>query len=90
MNNKRKLKHTISLVCSELFADGIAIAHYHGKTDKENTEALLASIIVIHSDYIKRVSHPEPGIRPKDYFDKLIADFNKQVEEIADQLNNLV
>lgn len=89
MNNKRNLKHTISLVCSDLFAEVVAQSLYHAKTDKETYEALLASIIVTHNDFIKRVSHPEPGMSPKEYYDHLISDFNKRVEEVVDQINNL-
>lgn len=88
MNNKRNLKRTINLVCSDLFAEVVAHSLHHGKPDKETAEALLASIIVIHSDFIKRISHPEPGMKPKEYYDFLVKDFNKHVEEVVDQINN--
>ena len=48
-----------------------------------------SSILKIHSDFISRISHPEPGMKRKVYFAKLVEDFNKNVNEIIDQLNGL-
>ena len=89
MANKRKLKKSISIVCSDLFADCIASSLYNGQPEKDNVKALLASILLIHSDFVRRVSHPEPGMTPKAYYQAIIADFNKQIAEVADQANNM-
>lgn len=51
--------------------------------------ALLASILVIHNDYVRRVSHQEPGLSPKLFYKDLVNNFNKQVSEIVDQVVNL-
>ena len=75
MANKRILKRKINYVCSELFSEVVA-ASYSIKADDENVKALLSSILVIHNDYIRRVSHD------------LITKFNKQVSEIIDQISN--
>ena len=89
MANKRNLKRTINYVCSDLFAECIATSLYSNIQEKYNVNALLTSILVIHNDYICRVSHPEPGITHKVFYKKLIADFKKQVEELSDQVSNL-
>lgn len=89
MANKRNLKRTINYVCSDLFAECIATSLYSNIQEKDNVNALLTSILVIHNDYICRVSHPEPGMTPKVFYKKLIADFKKQVEELSDQVSNL-
>ena len=89
MANKRNLKRNINYVCSELFSEAVAASMYSSKTTEEDVNALLASILVIHNDYICRVSHPEPGITHKVFYKKLIADFKKQVEELSDQVSNL-
>ena len=89
MANKKDLKHSIRAVCSELFAEGVATSLYGNKENQADIEALLSSILVIHSDYIRRISHPEPGMAPKKYFKTLIEDFNKQVSELVDQINSL-
>ncbi len=90
MSNKRDLKKAINYICSDLFAECVAAALYGGDTPyQENVDALLSSILVIHSDFISRVSHPEPGMKPKLFYKDLTEDFNKQVTEIIDQINNL-
>ena len=90
MTNKRNLKRTINYICSDLFAECIA-ASLHGsvKTPNEDIDALLSSILIIHSNYICRISHPEPGMKAKTYYKVLINDFNKQVSELIDQITNL-
>ena len=87
MANKRILKRKINYVCSELFSEVVA-ASYSIKADEENVKALLTSILVIHNDYIRRVSHVEPGMPATKFFKDLITKFNKQVSEIIDQISN--
>lgn len=87
MNNKRDLKRTINYICSDLFAECVAASLYSGKPDQENVKALLASILNIHTNYICRVSHPEPRMKKKLYFQDLIKNFNKDVSEVIDQIN---
>lgn len=87
MANKRILKRKINYVCSELFSEVVA-ASYSIKADEENVKALLTSILVIHNDYIRRVSHVEPGMPVTKFFKDLITKFNKQVSEIIDQISN--
>lgn len=87
MSNKRDLKRTINYICSDLFAECVAVSLYSGEHEKENTEALLTSILNIHTEYICRVSHPEPGMKKKLYFKDLIKNFNKDVDEVIDQIN---
>ncbi len=89
MTNRKDLKRTINYICSELFAECIAASLYGGQQDKQNTEALLTSILRINDDFVKRISHPEPGMPKKKYFQVLIHDFNEQVSEIIDQISNV-
>ena len=83
MANKRTLKKTINYICSDLFAECVAASLYSGKP------ALLTSILSIQSDFIRRISHTEPGMKNKVYFQNFMKDFNKQVSEIIDQIGNL-
>ena len=89
MANKRDLNRSINYVCSDLFAEGIAHSLYDEKPVEENVEAILTSILKIHSDFVSRISHPEPGMKCKTFYKKLVEDFNKNVNEIIDQLNGL-
>ncbi|MBF1569764.1 MAG: hypothetical protein HXO21_00025 [Prevotella sp.] len=89
MSNKRDLKRTINYICGDLFTEGIAASLYGEERNNDNTEAILTSILVMHSNYIRRVSHVEPGMPAKVYFNDLKDKFSKEVNEIVDQLNNL-
>lgn len=88
MANKRNLKRNINYVCGELFSEVVA-SSYTAKADEENVKALLTSILVIHNDYIRRVSHVEPGMKAKTFFSNLTNSFNKQASEIVDQITNM-
>lgn len=89
ITNKRELKRTINYVCSDLFAECIATSLYNGASNKDDMEAILSAILSIHNDYVCRISHPEPGMKPKAYYKDLITNFNKQVTEIIDQISNI-
>lgn len=89
MANKRNLKRNINYVCGELFSEAVAASMYSSKATEEDVNALLASILVIHNDYVRRVSHQEPGLSPKLFYKDLVNNFNKQVSEIVDQVVNL-
>jgi len=89
MTNRKDLKRAINYICSDLFAECVAASLYSGKPDQENVDALLSTILRIHSNYIRRISHVEPGMPAKKYFRNLTDGFNKQVGEIIDQIGNL-
>ena len=89
MANKRTLKHAINGICEELFAECIAASLYGAEKHKENADALLFTILKTQSNFIARVSHPEPGITTKAYYKDLREKFSAQVSELADQINNL-
>ena len=88
MANKRSLKSSINSICGELFAECVAVSVYYN-CDKQNADTLLRTIMRMHSDYIMRISHPEPGMSGKKYFKKLISDFNNSVNEVVDHMKNL-
>ena len=87
MANKRKLKQDINIVCADLFAECIAASLYGSEKDEDTVNGILTSIIVVHDDFIRRISHPEPGLPQKTYFTKLKVAFTKQATEIIDQIN---
>ena len=77
MANKRNLKRNINYVCSELFSEAVAASMYSSKTTEEDVNALLASILVIHNDYVRRVSHQEPGLAPKLFYKDLVEELQQ-------------
>lgn len=91
MANKRVLKRQINYICSELFAEAIAASNYASRDDVgDNLNVLLKGILRMHSDYIMRVSHPEPGIKPKKYYNLMIESLNKDVNDVLDQIGNML
>ena len=52
-------------------------------------EALIHSIVKLQGEYIRRISHVEPGMPAKKYFRILADSFTRDVNEIIDQINNL-
>ena len=89
MSSKRDLKRVIGYVCTELFAECVAASLHNGTSTKEDSKAICTSILNLHSDFIKRIGHPEPGLPAKKYYRFTIDEFNKQLEEIVDQITNL-
>ncbi len=89
MANRKKLKTTINSICSDVFAECVAFSLYGRNAHEDNVEALLESIVKIRKDYISRISHPEPGLSKKVYYDKLANDFAEQISEIIDHISNL-
>lgn len=89
MANKRDLKRTINYITSELFAECVAASLYSDKNASGDVDGILSSVIMVHNDFISRVSHPEPGVPQKQYYKNLAVDFNKQASEIIDQICNL-
>ena len=89
MAKKRELKRSIDYVCSDLFAEAVAASLYGKKINQENLDALLRVILSVHNDFIRRISHPEPRLPAKAYYKVIINDFNTQVNEIVDHIQNL-
>ncbi len=87
MANKRTLKKRINLICEELFAECVAISLYGPEGGKEASKDLFFAVVKLQDNYIKRVSHPEPGITAKNYFKDLREKFSEGVQEILDQIN---
>ena len=87
--NKRQLKKSVNYICSELFAEGVAASLYSQSANRANTNALLASVINIQNDFVRRISHPEPGMKAKVFYNQLIKDFNNTVSEVIDQIAHL-
>jgi hypothetical protein len=89
MANKRTLKRAINLICEELFAESVAVSLYGSTDTSANHKALLYSIIKMQDDYICRVGHPEPGMKPSLYYKDLREKFDAQVNDILNQINGM-
>lgn len=87
MANKRTLKKSINLICEELFAESIAASLYGPQANSINVDECLFTILKMQDHYIRRVSHPEPGISAKAYYRDLWEKFQEEVCELIDQIN---
>lgn len=88
MAKRRTIKRYIRAVCTDLWAESVAVSLYVAKPENSDAEAILRSIIKIEQDYISRVSHVEPGMKAKAYFKDLTNKFTEQANEIIDQINS--
>ena len=88
MANRRTLKKNINGICSELFYECIALMHYNISVKKEDVDNVMTRILVMQYDFIRRISHTEPG-NVKYYYKKLKEDFSAQVSDIIDSLGSL-
>ncbi len=88
MANRRDLKKNINYICSELFAECVAMMHYNLNVKQEDVDNIMARILWTQDEFISRISHTEPG-NVKGFYKKLRADFNAQVEEIVNSISQL-
>lgn len=89
MANKRELKKTINYMCSELFAECVAIMHYNQSNKQEDIDNVMTRILLMQDEFIRRTCHPEPGLTKK-YYKRLMEDFKAQTNDIIDSINNLL
>ena len=89
MAKRKDLKSIVSDTCADLVAVVVAISTYEVKANHDNVLNIISSILKVRNDYVKRISHPEPGMEPKAYFRKITDDFVAEVSEIADHISNL-
>mgnify|MGYP007069952119 CR=1 FL=1 len=87
MVNKRTLKKSINIICEEIIAECLAASLYGH--NKDHAEALIYCTVKMQDNFIRRVSHPEPGMKARKYYNDLREKFAAQAGEIIDQLTNL-
>ena len=90
MANRRTLKKGIQLVTSDLITESYINHLMLKKMDNAGFDAIVEKIADINNDFLARVNHPNGTKEPKlvkAYYKKLVADFNKEVEQIIEKLN---
>lgn len=88
MAKRRILKKNIHYICSELLAECLSLIHY-SNADKEDVYNVMANIFSMQNDCICRISHVQPGMKPKVFFAKLKGDMEKCTDEIIEQITGL-
>ena len=90
MAKRRELKKAINFLCGELFAESVAITLYQKSVKQEEADQVMTRILNLQDDMLRRVSHPEPGMKARAYFDHLRADLEREAEEIVTQIQGLL
>ena len=89
MAKRKELKKVVDNICTDLTAEVVAVSLYESKPAAENVIAIINTIMKMRNEYIRRISHVEPGIPAKVYFKNLIENFNNDTIEVIDQISNL-
>lgn len=88
MANRRTLKKNINYICTDLAAECVALMIYKPDVPPEDIDNLLRRIFDLRRDFVSRISHTEPGAA-KEFYGKLLADFNAQTDDIVEVLSSL-
>jgi hypothetical protein len=88
MANKRDIKKSINYITGDLFIECLIQSLYVPGTDKQKADKLMGDILTAQDDFIRRISHIEPG-NVKGFFKKLREDMNKKTDEFCDALQKL-
>lgn len=88
MASRRNLKKVITFVVDELATEAFLMS-YDAKGDTEAWVNLFNKIFSLNNDYIARVSHVEPGMPARKYFNALCDSFNADAKVILDEVARL-
>lgn len=87
MASRKNLKKVITYI-----ADQLATQAFFASYDKEASDEWIAvfdKIFALNREYIARVSHAEPGLPARKYFDTLCISFNEEAKSILDEIQQL-
>lgn len=85
MASRKNLKKVITFVVDGLATDAFLVS-YDAKGDTVAWVELFNKIFALNNDYVARVSHVEPGMPPKKYFNALCDSFNKDAKAILEEI----
>ncbi len=84
MANRKQLKKSVKSISADLFADCVALSMCQ-QADRETLEQLMKEILVIHDEYVARISHTEKGSE-KEFYKKFKTEFTQKVNELNDRI----
>ena len=82
MASKKNLKKVIGYISSELLSQAIFVS-LNSERNIEEWNTIFTRILVMNNDYIARISHKQPGMSAKDYFNAHSTSFNNEAKEIV-------
>ncbi len=88
MASRKNLKKVITFIVDDLATDAFLLS-YDAQADTEEWVKLFNRIFALNNDYVARVSHVEPGMKARKYFDALCDSFNADAKEILVDIERL-
>ena len=88
MASRKNYKKVITYIADQLATQAF-FASYDSKADAAEWIEVLNSIFALNKEYIARVSHVEPGLPARKYFDTVSMSFNEDAKAILDKINAL-
>lgn len=86
MANRRSLKKNVNYISDVTIGMCIVDSINASAERREVISELVSKVINLRADIISRISHTEPG-NVKGFYKKLKSDFNSQIEEVFNKLN---
>lgn len=88
MASRKNLKKVITFIVDEVATEAFLVS-YDAQGNTEQWVDLFNKIFSLNNDYIARVSHVEPGMPAKRYFDALCESFNNDVKALFEEIGKL-
>lgn len=88
MARRRELKKAINQVCSDLLVECLAVRQNHPGVPPADIENISQSILLMHSDFISRLSHVDKR-QVRRFFKQLDEDLAVSTNEIIDHIFHL-
>ncbi|MBP3519050.1 MAG: hypothetical protein J6K31_11770 [Parabacteroides sp.] len=92
MAKRRILKKDISYVAGDLFSEALVCMLYIPGVDPEKADVVMARILDMQDEFVRRANHPdgkENKKRVKEYYRKLRADLQTEINAIATEIGEL-
>lgn len=92
MANRRTLKRNIGYIAGDLFTEALVSKMFIPGVDLEKTEVLMTRILDMQDEFIRRTNcldGKENKKRVQQYYSKLHADLQAEINEIATEIGEL-
>lgn len=86
------LKRDIAYVSGDLFSEVLVCSLYVPGTVQEKADQLMARILDMHDDFVRRADHPDGKENPKlvrSYYKQLRAELQQEIDAIAGEIGQL-
>ncbi|MCQ2109944.1 MAG: hypothetical protein MJY79_00420 [Bacteroidaceae bacterium] len=88
MASRRTLKKTIDYVVGDILTECIVCYNYIPGVDAEKVLAVMNEVTRIDSEFIKRISHTEPG-QAKMYYRELRKEFGEKISAAIEKMADM-